>query len=414
MKFFSILFFLFLGIVPGMKAMESSSKFVVEYSPQKAKNVPSSFGFDCVGTIVESIKRCEEGDSWVGAWYTLTDKQFVEEAIAAKKRGVKVSLYVDRYTMSIDAGKDAIEMLKNAGVQVNIFTGEGMLHTKLALIIRNVTVDEKTVLKKTIMHGSSNLTKSARENNDELIEIFPDDSDLYNDFEEFVKKNIAPYCVPADQFDFHKYAVLNDPNSPAKQILGTPKKGQKSLLTNKNSDIWRTFIERIKKAQDGDEIVFMSMTFTHYGLLNALVRAVQSKVKVSLLLDKTSLVDRMIAKLKDAAENGVDIRIACDDDGKQHTKALGIHRQLSNSYIVAKGSGNAVWGDSKILNHWVMQHQSERKDFADIKNIFNNRIKDSTVFSLADALKRFNDSKKRKPEEGSPVVPKKIIFSSND
>lgn len=104
----------------------------------------------CIDTAVKSIQV---------AMFTLTHSELVQKLANAQKRGVKVSVAIDRYTGE-GASRKSIEILKAAGVEVLLNQGSQLLHHKWAII------DEKN-----LVMGSANWTKAAFANNQDCLLI---------------------------------------------------------------------------------------------------------------------------------------------------------------------------------------------------------------------------------------------------
>lgn len=93
------------------------------------------------------------------AIFTLTHQKLVGKLAQAQKRGVAVSVAVDRYT-ALGASKKAIEQLQEAGAEVLLNHGSQLLHHKWALI------DGQT-----LAMGSANWTAAAFEKNQDCLLI---------------------------------------------------------------------------------------------------------------------------------------------------------------------------------------------------------------------------------------------------
>jgi phosphatidylserine/phosphatidylglycerophosphate/cardiolipin synthase-like enzyme len=85
-----------------------------------------------------------------------------EALIQAEKRGVSVTLVIDRYTGQGSSEK-ALEKLKQAGLKVQLNTGAQLLHHKWAYI------DEKI-----LVQGSANWTLAAFSKNEDCFMILQD------------------------------------------------------------------------------------------------------------------------------------------------------------------------------------------------------------------------------------------------
>ncbi|MDN3506878.1 MAG: phosphatidylserine/phosphatidylglycerophosphate/cardiolipin synthase family protein [Simkaniaceae bacterium] len=93
------------------------------------------------------------------AMFTLTHPQIVEKLIAAKKRGVSITIAIDRYT-ALGASKKSIQQLINAGATVLTSQGSQLLHHKWAWIDKS-----------TFILGSANWTGAAFEKNQDCLLI---------------------------------------------------------------------------------------------------------------------------------------------------------------------------------------------------------------------------------------------------
>lgn len=103
------------------------------------------------------------------AAYTVTEPKVAEALIAAIKRGVAVSLVVDRSCLDMAAHK--IKLLRKAGLEVAVFDGKthedgALMHNKFFLFQQNFKN------KKLIWTGSANTTKSGYARNHENVIIF--------------------------------------------------------------------------------------------------------------------------------------------------------------------------------------------------------------------------------------------------
>lgn len=91
------------------------------------------------------------------ALFTFTHAGLCEELIAAKRRGVAVTVVMDQYS-SLGAGVKIVEQLKSAGVPLFLSQGVQLLHHKFMLI------DDQT-----LVCGSANWTKAAFCKNSDCI-----------------------------------------------------------------------------------------------------------------------------------------------------------------------------------------------------------------------------------------------------
>ncbi len=93
------------------------------------------------------------------AMFTWTHPAITDAIIAAKMRGVKVTVVIDS-NQGAGSGSEAVEKLRSSGVTTYLSRGEGLLHYKMAII------DEAT-----LVIGSANWTRSAFTRNDDCFVV---------------------------------------------------------------------------------------------------------------------------------------------------------------------------------------------------------------------------------------------------
>lgn len=93
------------------------------------------------------------------AMYAFTHQDLATELIKAKKRGIQVTVVLDK-TLAKGVGKKVVQMLKENGVFVKIYEKEGIMHHKF------IVVDHQK-----FAHGSTNWTKAAFKQNDDCFMI---------------------------------------------------------------------------------------------------------------------------------------------------------------------------------------------------------------------------------------------------
>lgn len=93
------------------------------------------------------------------AVFTLTHPLICDSLVAAKDRGVKVTVVLDGYSAK-GASKKALEQLKSQGVSVYASQGAHLLHHKLCVVDREILIT-----------GSANWTKAAFNKNADLLFI---------------------------------------------------------------------------------------------------------------------------------------------------------------------------------------------------------------------------------------------------
>jgi cardiolipin synthase len=91
------------------------------------------------------------------ALFTFTHPGLIDEVIAAKERGVKVSIVLDKHS-SLGASVKTVERLSQAGVRVSLSQGVQLLHHKF------IYIDEDL-----LVMGSANWTKAAFYKNSDCI-----------------------------------------------------------------------------------------------------------------------------------------------------------------------------------------------------------------------------------------------------
>ncbi len=116
---------------------------------------------DAEGAALRALGSCIDSaaKSIQVAIFTLTHPELVGKLAQAQKRGVSVSVAVDRYT-AMGASKKAIEQLQTAGAEVLLNQGSQLLHHKWALI------DGQT-----LAMGSANWTGAAFGKNQDCLLI---------------------------------------------------------------------------------------------------------------------------------------------------------------------------------------------------------------------------------------------------
>lgn len=116
--------------------------------------LPDEEALRALGSCIDSAAKTIQV-----AIFTLTHQELVGKLAQAQKRGVSVSVAVDRYT-AMGASKKAILQLQNAGAEVLLNQGSQLLHHKWALI------DGKT-----LAMGSANWTAAAFGKNQDCLLI---------------------------------------------------------------------------------------------------------------------------------------------------------------------------------------------------------------------------------------------------
>lgn len=105
------------------------------------------------------------------AIYSFTDTNIASAVISDKKRGVAVRVITDRECASNSYQKRVLSELKGVGIPVKYNTHSGLMHLKVSII------DSTEVTT-----GSFNYTKSAEDENDEVLVILKD-SNTAKDFD---------------------------------------------------------------------------------------------------------------------------------------------------------------------------------------------------------------------------------------
>lgn len=108
------------------------------------------------------------------AIYSLTYPDIVKAIQQAKKRGVTVRIISDKIQSAGKTQKQALKLVKNAGIPIKINKHSGLMHLKL------VVSDEKVVTT-----GSFNYSKAASTTNDEVLLVIRDASIAVSWSEEF-------------------------------------------------------------------------------------------------------------------------------------------------------------------------------------------------------------------------------------
>lgn len=116
-------------------------------------------GDDCENAIVSCIRNARH--SVKICVFTISENVISEEIIAAKKRGVSVTIITDNDKIN-DKGSD-IRWLATEGIRIKIDEASSHMHHKFCLID-----------KKTLLTGSYNWTKSAADRNQENLLVTQD------------------------------------------------------------------------------------------------------------------------------------------------------------------------------------------------------------------------------------------------
>jgi len=141
------------------KSIEYSQAFTIEGRPLTAHLLPD-FRDKALPDLCNQIDQSKK--SIKIAMFTLTHPQIVERLVSAKKRGIAVTVAIDRYT-ALGASKKSIQQLDNAGITILTSQGSQLLHHKWALI------DDSTFIL-----GSANWTGAAFEKNQDCLLILKD------------------------------------------------------------------------------------------------------------------------------------------------------------------------------------------------------------------------------------------------
>lgn len=127
-----------------------STPLVPFYFPDK-----EGIAYQALAKSIENAKK-----SIQIAMFTLTHKGLITKLSEAQKRGVNVSVAIDRYTAR-GASRKAIETLKENGAEILLSQGSQLLHHKWVLI------DGET-----LAMGSANWTQAAFDKNQDCLLLF--------------------------------------------------------------------------------------------------------------------------------------------------------------------------------------------------------------------------------------------------
>ena len=130
----------------------------------------------CTDEIVAEIDRAQHVVEMQG--FSFTSRPIGSALVAAKKRGVKVTLVLDAAATSEHRG-EAEYVLRN-GVPVFLDARHAMAHNKVLLL------DGRTLIT-----GSFNFTRAAEEDNAENLIVVHDQQDLQDAYEENFHKHLA-------------------------------------------------------------------------------------------------------------------------------------------------------------------------------------------------------------------------------
>lgn len=128
------------------------------------------------------------------AMFTWTRKDFAKAVVTAARRGVEVSVVMDRYAGK-GAGIEISGFLTRCNVPVAYSTGQGLLHYKMMIIDDSILVN-----------GSANWTKAAFTQNDDCIMILKDlTTEQVNGLDRLWKR-ILSESKPVEQDPFEEAA----------------------------------------------------------------------------------------------------------------------------------------------------------------------------------------------------------------
>lgn len=133
-------------------------------------------GGGCESRIVQEIAAAEK--SVLAQVYLFTSKPISDALIKAKKRGVAVTVILDKSQEKMAYGRWPV--MRRGGVQVLFDREHDVANSKIIL------VDERTVIT-----GSYNFTKAAEEKNAENIVIVQNDEGLARQFKENFDSHLA-------------------------------------------------------------------------------------------------------------------------------------------------------------------------------------------------------------------------------
>lgn len=168
--------------IVGMSAEETARRCSLVPVAHKTEEAVNAYDMVCLGvfpqvlfsphddvrkTLVYLIDH--EKKSIKIAAYTVTEPKVAQALVAAIKRGVFVSLVVDRSCLDMTSQK--IKILRKAGAEIAVFDGKtredgALMHNKFYLF------EENLKNKQLVWTGSANTTRSAYERNHENVNIF--------------------------------------------------------------------------------------------------------------------------------------------------------------------------------------------------------------------------------------------------
>ena len=130
----------------------------------------------CTDAIVAAIDRAQHVVEMQG--YSFTSRPIGSALVAAKRRGVKVTLVLDAAATSEHRG-EADYVVRN-GVPVFLDARHALAHNKVLL------VDGRTLIT-----GSFNFTRAAEEDNAENVLVLHDQPDLQDAYEDNFRQHLA-------------------------------------------------------------------------------------------------------------------------------------------------------------------------------------------------------------------------------
>ncbi len=157
----TVTFFMFFVFVLCGGVSSFAQETQVFFSPQRG----------CTKAIVTQLSKARQ--SLDIAMYSLTSDDIVKEIMRAKSNKVKVRILCDKSQRGQRSSQ--IGFLRDQGIMVRVYDGQGLMHNKFALI------DDKVLIT-----GSFNWTKNAEESNAENLLIIFDKKLIARYAKEFV------------------------------------------------------------------------------------------------------------------------------------------------------------------------------------------------------------------------------------
>lgn len=338
-------------------AIVKQKNLTIHRTPKKPK-LTHSQTHNIITSLQKILSHKKNGTIYVNSFF-ISNENFVQTLIdihQQTKGKVVIQVVIDK--LSLFHGKKVLNMLHAAGIPIYVYNGG---HSKLSHsknIFWSYTY-KKNKIKYGLFDGSYNLTNLAAGNLEQAVFSRIKES-TFNKYKKFFERIIAQSSPYRDTLSTQLITKKLEDSSPQvfeRTIFSSPKKNPDRLFSPFDN-IDKSIIERINRTVSGGRIYIMSYSYNMPELTNALYKARQRGVKVSLILDRYALLKKIssVTPIKESKIQldrlhaaGVKILIYADKGIlKNHTKCIGIIDK--NRTLYAQGSYNLSPSSQKSFN----------------------------------------------------------------